>query len=714
MTVHLTRRGFLQSGATALIATHLPPGGTRAARLGGAAEPLSAFVAAGPGRRVTIALFHAEMGQGITTTLPALLADEMGADPDQIDLVNADVAPAFRHPVYNWQFTGNSEGIATYAEIARAAGAAAREMLIAAAAKRWGVAAGRLRAEDGTVTDGQRRLDFGDLAAEAATIPPPQRPVLKPVAERRSVARPRVDIPEKVDGSAPFGIDITLPEMLNAAVVAPPRPGAQLATLDEAALKAAPGVRAVVRLSTGGFAVVADRFWRARAALDRANPTWTGGLSKDTAALRAGYAAALHDGPFRDFPLAGEAPTTKPDLTLTFVSPYQAHATLEPMNATVRLSADACDLWLPTQAMDLSHRVAQEQTGLADAAIRIHRTYLGGGFGRRLLADFVKAAIEIAKAVPGRPVKCLWPRESDFAADAFRPMMLHEASASLGPDGLPTRLSHRVVSPSMLLYAWPRTLLAPMADSSVMTDPPAEYDVMPIEGLLEPQYAVPVQHVAFHRLPSEVPVSVWRSTGHGPNNWGLESLVDELAHRAGQDPLAYRRRLLGNNPAMRAVLDALASRADLAAPLPAGEAKGIALARCYGARIAQAVHLRLDGRAVRFVNIVSVVDLGQVLDERIARQNVEGGVIWGLSALRTEVSFVDGGPAVGNFDAFDPFHLWETPPIETHFLSSGEAPGGVGEVGPVPLLAAACNALRRLTGERITELPLSKAGFTFV
>ncbi len=710
MSNGLTRRDFLRAGAVGLVVLQLPA--ARAKAMGGGALPLSAFVAAGPGRRVTIALFHAEMGQGISTTLPAILADEIGADPDQVDLVVPDFDPAFRHPVYYWQFTGNSESIATYADIVRTAGAAAREMLIAAAATRLGVDAASLRAEGGQVTDGRQSLDFGDLAADAARLAPPAEPKLKPAALRRPLARRRIDVPAKVDGSAIFGIDVQVEGMLNAAVVIPPRSGARLGSLDEAAVLARPGVRQVVRLSTGGFAIVADRFWQAQAAIGSAAAVWTGGLDKDTAALRAGYEAALRDLPMRTLKAEGETPPQKPDISLTFLSPFQAHATMEPMTCTVHLTATACEIWLPTQAMELTHLTAVQQTGLPDEAVHIHRTYLGGGFGRRLLADFVKAAIEVAKAT-GTPVKCIWPRESDFAADAFRPMMLHEASATLGGDGLPLAIAHRVVSPSMLLYTWPRSSFPDMADVTEAIDPPEDYDVMPVEGLLEIPYAVPAQRLDFHRYRSEVPVSVWRTTGHGPNNWGLESLIDEAARTAGQEPLAYRRRLLVGNAPMLALLDELERSAALSTPPPPGEACGIALAQCYGSRIAQAVCLRLDGRAVRFLKVTSVVDLGEVLDEDIARQNVEGGVVWGLSALRTEVGFEAGAPTVTNFDGFDPFHLWETPAIETHFVSSGGRPGGVGEVGPVPLLAAACNALRALTGERITELPLSKAGFSF-
>ena len=707
LTQDLSRRTLLKGGAVLLLAAHAPS----FSRIG---EPrqLNAWVAIGPGDRFTLALAHAEMGQGITTTLPAILADELEIEFSKVDPINADFSPAFRHPFYQWQFTGNSESIATYADLVRGAGAAARTMLIGAAAERLGVPAADLQARTGCVWHGRTALTYAALADAAATIRPPEKPVLKPVALRRPLAQARVDIPAKVDGSAVFGIDVKVSDCLSAAVCFAPMIGGQLSALDESAILAAPGVRKVLRLD-GAYAVVADRWWLAQRALALGNAQWSGGLTKDSASLMADYRARLDKDPFRIVKEAGVAPIGGGrTISADFHSPYQAHATMEPMNCTVHVTATKCEIWVPTQGMEMTHLVAKQITGLPDNAITIHRTYLGGGFGRRLLGDFVKQAILIAQAV-GRPVKTLWSREADFRGDFYRPALLHRVSVILGDDGLPQSMVHRVVSPSMLLLAWPRGAFPQLADATQPVDPPEAYDLMPVEGIIDPLYELPHLNVGFHRMKSEVPVSVWRTTGHGPNNWALESVVDDCAHAAGIDPVRYRQRLLKANPRALARLEALIKHAGLDRPAASGEFRGVAIASGFGSLIAQAVTLSVDDhRAVRLHRVVSVVDLGQVLDPEIATRNIEGGIVWGLSALRTEVPFTAGGTGVSNFDGFDPLHLWETPAMETYFIDGGGKPGGVGEIGPVPTLAAVCNAIRAATGVRITELPITRQGFS--
>ena len=697
----------MKTGAVLLLAASAPV----LARRGGLPTRMNAWIAIGPGDDVTVALAHAEMGQGITTTLPAMLADELEVDFERLNLVNADFDPAFRHPLYQWQFTGNSESIATYHDIVRGAGAAARTMLIQAASARLGAPEASLRAKGGHVLGGQRPIAYSELAEAAALIKPLEKPQLKPVADRRPLGRPRVDIPEKVDGSAVFGIDVKVPGMLVAAVAFAPAREGVLVSLDETAILATPGVRKVVRLDHG-YAVVADRWWTAQQALALGSPTWRGGSAKSGSELIEGYRAVMRDGPFRTVKAEGKAPAAGGRvIEAEFLSPFQAHATMEPMNCTVRLTPGRCEIWAPTQGMEMTHLVAKQVTGLPDAAITINRTYLGGGFGRRLLGDFVKQAIVVARET-GAPVKLLWSREADFRGDFYRPAILHHASAVLGSDGLPASMEHRVVSPSMLLYGWPRGAFPQLADATDPIDPPENYDLMPVEGVIEPLYALPHLKVDFHRYRSEVPVSVWRTTGHGPNNWVLESLVDECAIAADVDPVEYRRRLLASNPRALALLDALVERAGLKTPPAPGEHRGVAIAAGFGSQIAQAVTLAVnESHNVRFRRVVSVVDLGEVLDLSIATRNIEGGIVWGLSALRTEVAFVDGGTAAVNFDRFDPLHLWETPVMETHFIDGGGAPGGVGEIGPVPTLAAVSNAIRAATGVRLTELPISKHGF---
>jgi isoquinoline 1-oxidoreductase beta subunit len=713
----LTRRNFFK-GTGALVVSVAASAST------GAADPvrsrLNAWVAVGPGETVTLALAHAEMGQGITTTMPALIADELGVDLGKVRLEAADFDPAFRNPTYQWMFTGNSESIATYADIVRRAGAAARIMLIEAAADRLHAPAAELAAEDGHVVHraSGRRLSFGRLAPAAARLTPPKDPSLR-AARPNSRSRPRLDIPAKVDGSAVFGIDVKVPGMLYAAVKRAPSIGGELADFDERAALTRPGVVRCLRLQ-GGLAVVADRWWRAQSALAAAKPSWRPGpfAGLDTEAMLAPYRDGLAGQGLRNVKAVGDAPATLaagsgPRLAALYRSPFQAHATMEPMNCTAHVTADRCELWVPTQGTEMAHLVAKQVTGLADAAIHIHRTLLGGGFGRRLLGDFVKQAVMIAGAV-GKPVKLIWSREEDFAQDSYRSAILHQIEARLGGDGMPIAVAHRLVAPSMLLYAWARGTFPDLADATQPADPPEAYDLMPVEGLIEPLYGIPNYGVDFLRLKTPLPVSVWRTTGHGPNSFAWESFIDELAHAAGVDPVAYRRRLLAGNARALRVLDALAERARLDRPPPKGQARGVAIAAGFGSVIAQAVTLAVAGKEIKLHKVVSVADPGQVLDPAIATRNIEGGVVWGLSALRTEMTFADGAAAVTNFDAFDPLHLWETPAIETHFLDSGEKLGGVGELGPVPTLAAVCNAVFAATGDRIRTLPLGRSGYSIV
>jgi isoquinoline 1-oxidoreductase subunit beta len=713
----ISRRAMLRAGVAA--GASLLIGGTLARAAGGTEAVLNAWVRISADDQVTLITSQSEMGQGITTTLPAILADELGADWGRIRVESAPFAPAYRHPVYHWMFTGNSESISALHDLMRAMGASARHMLIAAAAQRLGAAPEALIAEDGVVRHpaSGRAASFGALAADAEKIPPPAVPPLKPETARRLVGRalPRLDIPAKVDGSAVFGIDVTLPGMLHAAVRCAPVFGGRLERYDAADLRARPGVVAVVEVP-GGLAVVGETWWQARQALDAADLTFSAPPpdAADSAALAARYREALEQGPFRTHLRQGDperALAAGRTLGGTYALPFQAHAALEPINCTAHVTASACDIFVPTQGVELTLGVARQVTGLAAEDIRIHRTLIGGGFGRRLLADFVKQTLIVARAV-GRPVKLIWSREEDFAHDFYRPAMLHRITASLGDGGEITALAHRVVSPSHLLYVFPRAVFPALADWTEPAAPPAEYDPMAVEGVVGAPYAVPHLLVEQRDLDLIVPVSVWRTTGHGPNNFALESFIDEVAAATGQDPLALRRKLLVQNARALRLLDAVAERAGWGTPLPKGHGRGLAFAAAFGGLIAQVAELSVEGRNIRLKRITSAVDCGRVLDPGIAAANIEGGIVWGLSALRTEITFADGRAVESNFDGFDPLHLREMPQIVTHFIDSGEKLGGLGEIGPVPTGAAVANALFAATGERIRALPLSTSGFT--
>jgi isoquinoline 1-oxidoreductase subunit beta len=717
-----SRRRVLGTGAAALLLL-----GRTVVRAEPAASALSsaainAWLMIAPDDAVTIMLAQSEMGQGIATTLPMVLADELGADWSRVKFEWSDFNPAYRHPQYQWMFTGNSESIATFFPMMRTIGAAARDMLIRAAAKQFGVATDSLRVENGRIHHDATgdSLTFGTVAADAATLEVPKDPTLKPMNALKLIGKPqpRLDIPSKVDGSAQFGIDVQVPDMVVAAIRRAPSPGGSLVNFDAAAIAAQPGVLAVVEIPSG-IAVVAKDFWTAKRAADGAKLSFVPGPTGDysTDRQRADHAALLKTASFDSKAKVGDSAALLASagklFEATFEIPAQAHATMEPMNGTAHVTADRCELWLPTQGMEITRAVAKQMTGLPDDRILIHRTLLGGGFGRRLLADFAQIAITVARAV-GRPVKVIWSREEDFRYDAYRPPMTHLVTAALGRDGFPAAMTHRVVSPSHMLYIFPRNVIKAEGDWARPIAPPAAYDGMAVEGLLEIPYAIPAYSVEQHRVETPLSVSVWRTTGHGPNNFVLESVIDGLAHAASKDPLAYRLALAAGDARASAVLKTVAEMSGWGGAVAAGRTRGLALAKAFGGAIAQVVELSVNAKDIKCHKVWSAVDIGQTLDPGISASNIEGGVIWGLSGLRTEVTFADGEIQQSNFDQFNPLHLWETPVIETRFVESGAKPTGVGELGPVPTHAAVCNAIFAATGDRIRSLPISRSGYRFI
>ncbi len=724
MTIHsenvspVSRRDFLIVAAGGLLLSS----GAFAQSTGNRETALNAWLRIAPDDTVTILLSQSEMGQGISTTLPAALVDELGADWSKVKTEFSPFDPAYQHPQYGWMFTGNSESSSTFYPITRTMGAAAREMLAAVAARRLNVDAASLIVRDGIVAHpaSGRMVRFGALAAEAATLPVPSAPRLKDKSELKLIGKPlaRRDIPGKTDGTAVFGIDVRVPGMAIAAIRRAPSPGGKLVSYDRAGILARKGVIAAVEINAG-LAVVADRYWTAKQALDDGKLVFAAGPLGDysTAGQRADYTRRLASGEFLVKKKAGDAAAQLSGADGVFSAvyeiPMQAHATMEPMNCTAHVTADRCELWAPTQGVEITHHVARQITGLPDDRIIIHRTLLGGGFGRRLLADFTRIAIEASRQA-GRPVKVIWSREEDITYDAFRPAMTHAVRARLGANRLPVAIAHRVVSPSHLLFVFPRTKMdaAPPWDRPI--DPPRAYDGMAVEGLVETPYDIPHELVEQSFVDTPLTVSVWRTTGHGPNNFVLESFVDELAHAAGRDPLAYRLSLAAKDVRAVAVLKAVAEISKWSSRAPAGRSRGLALAKAFNGYVAQVVEVSVTGKDVHAHRVWTALDCGQTLDPGIATANAEGGVIWGLSSLRTEIAFERGVPLQTNFDGFDPLHLWESPAIETRFVESGAKVGGTGELGPVPTSAAFCNAVFAATGERIRSLPLSRHGFRLV
>lgn len=725
----IDRRTFLRASAAAggglLLHAHWQWAEATGASAAAVSVPLNAFVRIAPDNWVTVILSQAEMGQGIETTFSAILADELGADWARVRRENAPVAVDYQHPAYHWQFTGNAESIRAYHVHLRRMAATAREMLIAAAAAHWQVAATRLVARASFIENRQRgvRLSFGSLASAAAQLKPPARPRIKPRAEWLLVggtSTPRTDVPAKVFGTAEFGIDAALPELVHAVLAVPPTIGGTVARYQTAAAMASSGVIAVVPL-TDVVAVVARTHWEALRGLRALAPEYSAGpkvAEIDQASLDRRYAGALADGPFKSvvaegdvasqLAAAGRGEGGARRIDVEYRSAWQAHATMEPMNCIARVTGDRCELVVPTQGQEMCQVMVANALGIAKANVSVQRTYLGGGFGRRLLADYAVQAALIAKAV-GRPVQLLWSREDDFRQDWFRPAVHQRGEVALGADGLPTAARHRLVSP---------TVLTPVSSQRL----PEGFDPSCLEGLQHHPYGIAAQRLDFHLLEVPIRTSVWRTTGYGPNVFYLEGLVDELAHAAGQRPNIYRRALIERNVTtsskdrtrLLAVMDRVVKLSHFGDAAPAGRGRGLAIGHAFQSFFAQVIEVAVSTTGeLTLHHVTTVVDAGYVLDPGIARADIEGGIVWGLTqALHSEVTFAGGRIEQQNFDRFALLSLAEAPATTTEFIDGDDVLGGIGEVGPIAVAPALCNAIFAASGRRLRSLPLRQHGIT--
>jgi len=674
---------------------------------GAADTVLNAWVRIGRDNTVTIISSQAEMGQGIQTTLPAVLADELGADWTRVRLENAPADPAYRNPRINWQFTGNSESTTAFFDLMREMGASGREMLIGTAAARWKVDPETCVAERSTVIHRPtgRRAAFGSLATGAATSTPPTKPRLKNAAQLTLIGKalPRVENVAKVNGTAIFGMDVTVPGMLYAAVKTNPTFGGKVLAYDKKSIQGFPGLMDVVEIPNG-VAVVAKSYWQAQnalAALPIQFESLNTALSSET--LRAQYQAALAGDAWHTPHVAGDPDAINKGFATTFSEIYEsqflAHATMEPMNCTAHVTANGCDVWAPTQGQEMAQTVVSQLLTLPKEKVRINRTLLGGGFGRRLVPDFVVQAVLASKAV-GAPVKVIWSREEDMQHDIYRPAVLHRVTAGVDEFGRLQAMAHKLVSPSILQFVYP----------PAVTD---TYDPSCCEGVLEMRYRIPNVRVDFHLLKTTVPTSVLRTTGYGPNVFALESFVDELAHRKGQDPYRYRRELLSGDARALKVLDCAAEKANWTSVAPRGRFRGIAFCEAFRTLTAHVVEISIPKEGlVKIHRVICAVDPGTVLDPGISANSIEGGVAWGLScAFLSEITFDDGRTVENNWHDYQVLRMPAMPPVEVHFVDSGARPlGGVGEVGPVTVLPALTNAIFAATGKRYRSLPLSRYG----
>jgi isoquinoline 1-oxidoreductase beta subunit len=693
------------SGGGLVLAMTLPAfagrGRTGAASPHAAPAVLNAWLKIGTDDSVTVLVDRSEMGQGVYTALPMLLAEELEIDLERIEVLAAPVGDAYVNPLNGGQITGTSNSIQDAWEKLRTAGAQARLMLIAAAANKWRVDPAECRAAGGRVTDARgRSLRYGELAAAAALIPVPKQVKLKPASEFRLIGRPqaRLDTPAKVDGTAQFGLDVKLPGMLYAVIALSPTLGGRVSTVDSAAAERLPGVRRVISTSSG-VVVVADHFWQALKARGALEISWDPGPNArlDNAAFWASldHTAATVPGLAAKMTRGDTARALK-DAAKTLAAVYElpllAHATMEPMNCTADVRADRCDVYVGTQVQQGAQAAAADAAGLKPEQVDVHTTLLGGGFGRRLEVDFIPAAVEASKAL-GVPVKLTWTREDDMSHDFFRPPAREEISAGVDAHGNLLAFSLHITTPSITARASPAT---------IATDP---FDSV-IEYAQNFPYAVPNYRLSFSRQEIGIDVGYLRSVSHAPNCFAIESFLDELAAALSKDPLELRLALLAGRPRHIAVLQEAARRANWGRP-PPGRFQGLAFMEGYSSHIAQVAEISVAGGALKVHKITCVIDCGQMVNPRIVESQIESGIVYGLSAaLWGDITLESGRVRETNFHTYRVLRSNEMPELDVHLIPSDAAPGGIGEAAVPPVAPALCNAAFAATGKRLRRLPI--------
>ena len=705
-TMTHSRRSFLKVTAAAggglMIGGFVAMRGAAAQNAAGVFEP-NVWVRVNKDDSVRIMLTMLEMGQGVMTSMPMLVAEELDFDWTKIktEWTPAD-AKKYGNPNFGGQqLTAGSNSVRGMWKVLREAGATARVMLVSAAADTWGVPASSITTDKGEVIHqaSGRRLKYGALVDKAATLPVPATPALKDPKAFKLLGQslPRLDVPEKVNGTATFGIDVKLPNMLTARVVRGPVFGSKVASFNADKAKAVPGVRNIVQIS-GGIAVVADNYWAASQGAQALQVKWEeGALAKLNSADIIKRYAELAQQPGKFARNDGNAETglasSPRKFERVFEAPFLAHACMEPMNCTADVRADGCDVYVPTQGQTPSHTAAIAASGLPADKVRIHTTYMGGGFGRRGETDFLVDAVETSKAV-GRPVKVVWTREDDIQHDYYRPVSYARMWGALDAAGKPTVFQQRLVHQSLM--------------KRVGGLPPNGVDFISMDGAANLPYDIPNVRIEYIESDPGIPYGFWRSVGASFNGFAIEAMVDELATTAGRDPYQFRRDLLGKAPRHRAVLELAAEKAGWGTPLPAGRGRGIALMECFGSILAQVTEVSVSNAgAVRVHRVVCSVDTGWVINPDTIAAQMEGGIVYGLTAaLKGEITIKDGRVEQRHFGDYQMLRHNEMPAIETHIVPSTETPGGIGEPSTALAAGSLVNAIYAATGKRIYRLPI--------
>ena len=704
----LSRRSFLSAGVAAggglLLSVTMPKliGGAEAADADAFAP--GAFIRIDRSGQVTLIIPQVEMGQGTYTSMAMLIAEELEVELKQVHIEHAPPDDKlYGNPLLGFQVTGGSTSVRAFWEPLRRAGATARSMLVSAAAETWQVGAGSCRAESGEVIHlpTNRKLTYGALADRAATLPMPNKVPLKDPKDFKLIGKPvkRLDAPDKVNGKAEFGIDVKIPGMKIAAVAACPVIGGKLARLDDSKAKAIKGVHQIVRLDDA-VAVIADHMWAAKKGLAALDVTWDGGTNAhfstadlitqlEEAANRAGVIAQQKGDAGKA--MAGAARTVE----AVYQLPLLAHAAMEPMNCTVHVRSDGCDVWVGTQVATRARATASAVTGLPLEKVSIHNHLLGGGFGRRLDVDGITRAVQIAQQV-NFPIKVVWTREEDIQHDVYRPYYYDRLAAGLDGEGMPVAWTHRVVGSSILARWAP-----PMFVNGL--------DLDAVEGAAGP-YTFPNVLVDYVRQepPPGLTTGWWRGVGMTHNAFMVEGFVDELAAAAKKDPVDYRRALLDKGSRARAVLDLVAEKAGWSKALPNGMGRGIAMMFGFGTYIAEVAEVAVakDGE-VRVQRVVCAVDCGRTVNPDTIKAQIEGGIMFGTTAaLYGEITLKEGRVEQSNFDTYQMLRINEAPAIEVYLIDSDAEPGGIGEPGTAAIAPAIANAIFAATGKRLRKLPI--------
>ena len=691
MTVpSVNRREFLGAAGGLLVGFFLP------AKNRLSAEPtsskLNAFVHVGSDDIVTLYIHKAEMGQGTVTSLSMLLAEELECDWSKIRTEFPGVDPAAFGPM---QGVFGSMSIRTSWDPLRKAGATAREMLIAAAAQQWGVDKSQCNAENNSVINTATgiRLSYGALADAASKIPPPASVTLKDSKDFRllGTSPKRRDSPDKIAGRAKFGLDMRLPGMLYAVVQRCPVFEGKVAGFDDSKTKAVPGVKQVVQISNG-VAVVADNTWSAIEGRKVLQIQFDEGRRAQTsnATLRQMF-ADLAEKPGAEARKRGDVEAAlaagEKKIEAVYEAPYLAHAPMEPLNCTAHVRPDGCDVWASTQIQTAAQQVAMKITGLPREKVQVHTLFLGGGFGRRGASDYIGEAVEIGKAI-GVPVKLTWTREDDLQHDFYRPASYTRFRAALDSEGWPIAFDSRIVCPSF----------------SGMRN---GVDFAAVEGIADLAYDIPNFRADYHAPDAGIPTSYWRSVGYSQNTFFAESFIDELAVAGGKDPVEFRRRLLKNSPRLLNVLNLAVEKAGTPAP---GRHHGLAVANNIGSFNAQVAEVSIEKGKLRVHRVVCAVDCGHVVHPGILEQQIQSGIVYGLTAaLKGNITIENGRVKEQNFNQYDVLRIDEMPVVEVHVVASQNAPGGIGEASTPPIAPAVANAIYAATRKRLRRLPIRMA-----